>query len=62
MMLEDDIKLTDEERQPCERWSRVMGYYRPVDAWNIGKTQEHKDRQHYDEKTLTQYAEEDHRA
>ena len=36
--------LKDEERQPCEVWSRVMGYYRPVDSWNIGKRQEHKDR------------------
>ena len=26
----DEIVLTDEERQPCEVWTRVMGYHRPV--------------------------------
>lgn len=34
------IELKDEERQPCEIWSRVMGYHRPVDAWNKGKKEE----------------------
>ena len=24
------IVLTDDERQPCEVWTRVMGYHRPV--------------------------------
>ena len=23
------LSLTDEERQPCEVWTRVMGYHRP---------------------------------
>ena len=52
MMLENDIKLTDEERQPCERWSRVMGYYRPVASYNIGKTQEYEDRKMYEERPI----------
>ena len=39
-----DIDIPDEERQPCEVWSRVMGYYRPVTEFNIGKQQEHRDR------------------
>ena len=26
----EDVKLSDEERQPCEIWTRVMGYHRPV--------------------------------
>jgi len=56
------MKLKDEERQRCEVYTRVMGYHRPTNSFNIGKSQEHKDRQHYDEKALTQYAEEDHRA
>lgn len=38
------IKILDEERTPCEVWSRVMGYYRPISEWNIGKRQEHEDR------------------
>ena len=25
----EDVKLNDEERQPCEVWTRVMGYLRP---------------------------------
>lgn len=43
------IELKDSERQPCEIWTRVMGYYRPVDAWNIGKKQEFADRKYFDE-------------
>lgn len=42
------VTLADEERQPCEVWSRVMGYYRPVDQWNIGKRSEHAERVYYD--------------
>ena len=29
---------------PCEVWSRVVGYYRPVKGWNEGKQEEFKDR------------------
>ncbi len=35
------LTLTDEERQPCEVWTRVMGYHRPVASFNIGKKGEH---------------------
>ena len=38
------IELKDEERTPCEIWSRCMGYHRPINFWNKGKQQEHKDR------------------
>ena len=31
----------------CEVYSRVVGYYRPVQNWNIGKAQEYKDRLEY---------------
>ena len=34
---EAEIKLTAEERQPCEIWTRVMGYHRPVSSFNRGK-------------------------
>lgn len=30
-------------------WTRVMGYFRPVDSFNIGKKGEHKERQHFTE-------------
>jgi ribonucleoside-triphosphate reductase len=31
----------------CEVWSRITGYYRPVQNWNDGKVQEYQDRQEY---------------
>ena len=34
----------------CEVWSRITGYYRPVQNWNDGKVQEFKDRKLYDVK------------
>jgi len=30
--------------QPCEVYSRIVGYLRPVQQWNKGKQQEFKDR------------------
>ena len=36
--------LAVEDRTRCEVWTRVMGYHRPVNAWNKGKQQEHRDR------------------
>ena len=34
-------------KQPCEVYSRVVGYLRPVQQWNEGKQQEFKDRKEY---------------
>ena len=31
---------------PCEVFSRVTGYYRPVLYWNTGKKQEFKERKY----------------
>lgn len=31
-------------RTPCEIYSRVMGYHRPIAYWNPGKQQEWEDR------------------
>lgn len=36
--------LQDEERQKCEVWTRVMGYYRPISCFNRGKQGEYKER------------------
>ncbi len=33
---------------PTEVYSRITGYYRPVQNWNEGKSQEYKNRQMYD--------------
>jgi len=32
----------------CDVYSRVVGYYRPVDSWNNGKKEEFKDRLEYE--------------
>lgn len=32
---------------PCEVYSRVVGYFRPVQNWNLGKREEFKDRVAY---------------
>lgn len=34
--------------KPAEVYSRITGYYRPVQNWNDGKTQEYKDRKLYE--------------
>jgi hypothetical protein len=36
------------KRIPCEVYSRIVGYLRPVQAWNEGKQQEFLERQTYD--------------
>ena len=41
--------LSDEERQRCEVWTRVMGYHRPVSSFNIGKQGEHGERRFFEE-------------
>ena len=41
---DDGIVVTDEERTKCEVWTRVMGYHRPVHAFNIGKKGEFAER------------------
>jgi hypothetical protein len=42
-------QLADHERQPCEVWTRVMGYHRPVASFNTGKKGEFIERLHFDE-------------
>ncbi len=50
----DDGYLTGEQYvcpkcgKPTEVYSRITGYYRPVQNWNDGKTQEFKQRRVYD--------------
>jgi len=39
-----EIELDDAERTRCEVWTRVMGYHRPVAAFNAGKQAEHRER------------------
>ncbi len=45
------IELKDEERTRCEVWTRVMGYHRPVSAFNPGKRSEQAERRCFTEQT-----------
>ena len=42
------MKLKDLKKIPTEIYSRVVGYYRPVNQWNKGKQSEFSQRKHYD--------------
>lgn len=45
----DGIELEADERQECEVWTRVMGYYRPVSQYNTGKKGEYHERVEFEE-------------
>ncbi|MCI4398598.1 MAG: hypothetical protein JHC34_07130 [Acidobacteria bacterium] len=49
MSEKERIALRDDERQPCEIWTRVMGYHRPVSSFNIGKKSEASERKYFRE-------------
>ena len=44
---EGAVLLKDEERTPCEIWTRVMGYHRPVSSFNRGKKGEFAERKYF---------------
>ncbi len=41
---EIEKKLDQLHGTPCEIYSRVVGYHRPIQNWNKGKQEEFKDR------------------
>jgi ribonucleoside-triphosphate reductase (formate) len=44
----------EECAKKCEVYSRIVGYFRPVANWNIGKKEEFKDRLEFDlQKAMT---------
>ena len=43
------VEIPNEDRQPCEVWTRVMGYYRPVSHYNTGKKGEYHERVPFEE-------------
>ncbi len=45
----------EEKRTRCEVYSRIVGYLRPVNQWNVGKREEFQDRKTYD-KTREEYS------
>ena len=50
------VTLSDDERQPCEIWTRVMGYHRPVSSFNTGKKGEFHERTCFTEASLAAQA------
>ena len=47
----DDVASSapgSQKRIPCEVYSRIVGYLRPVQNWNKGKQQEFAERRTYD--------------
>ncbi len=49
LLAEKPVTLADEERQPCEIWTRVMGYHRPMSSFNTGKKGEFHERKYFRE-------------
>lgn len=46
-VLSKNVEELAAKRQPCEVWSRVVGYLRPVQNWNEGKKAEYFDREEF---------------
>lgn len=46
-------QINQAERQPCEIWTRVMGYHRPVSSFNTGKKGEFHERKFFRETPCT---------
>jgi len=49
MSREEILSRFTDKRQKCIVYTRVMGYHRPVESFNIGKTGEHKQRKQFKE-------------
>jgi len=45
---------TNAKRQPCQVYTRVMGYLRPVCHYNIGKKSEFYSRKYFQESVVNQ--------
>ena len=43
------LQKLQSKRQKCIVYTRVMGYHRPVESFNIGKKAEHKQRKFFKE-------------
>lgn len=50
MSREEMLKKVEEKRTRCIVYTRVMGYHRPVESFNVGKTGEHRERVQFIEK------------
>ena len=52
----DTRTLDPAQRTRCEVWTRVMGYHRPVSAFNRGKQAEHAARRLFRERPVGRVA------
>jgi hypothetical protein len=43
----ETVALDEGERTRCEVWTRVMGYHRPLSAFNAAKVSEHEERRYF---------------
>jgi len=46
---EEILKKYSHERTKCSVYTRVMGYHRPVETFNVGKKGEFSERKHFKE-------------
>lgn len=44
------LKTVESQRTKCLVYTRVMGYHRPIESFNIGKKGEHRQRKQFNEK------------
>ncbi len=49
---EAQLDQITELRTKCLVYTRVMGYHRPVESFNIGKKGEHNQRTHFKERDI----------
>lgn len=47
MTRDERLEELNDKRTKCTQYTRVMGYYRPVEAFNPGKMGEHKQRKQF---------------
>ena len=52
MKRERTLQSLQEKRTKCIVYTRVMGYHRPVESFNIGKKGEHKERKFFMEGSM----------
>lgn len=49
LQVENALAQRADQRSKCLVYTRVMGYHRPVESFNIGKKGEHRQRTHFSE-------------
>lgn len=49
MTNEQILQAHEAERTKCTVYTRVMGYHRPVETFNLGKKGEFRERRHFSE-------------